>query len=136
MSPSLLDTDILSALMKGRNPHVQVHAVAYLQRYGRLSFSLITRYEILRGLQAVKAARQVAAFHSLSQRSEVLELTDGIVSRAADVYALLYQRGQLIGDADILIASTALEHQRTLVTVNLSHFQRIPGLALENWTQP
>jgi hypothetical protein len=44
----------------------------------------------------------------------VLPLTDAVVMRASDIYADLYRRGQLIGDADILIAATALDAGRTL----------------------
>jgi predicted nucleic acid-binding protein len=36
----------------------------------------------------------------------------------------------LIPDMDLLIAATALEHDLTLVTRNLSHFSRIPELRL------
>lgn len=46
----VVDTDILSALMRG-NPLVVANAELYLAQYGRLSFSLITRYEVLRGLK-------------------------------------------------------------------------------------
>jgi tRNA(fMet)-specific endonuclease VapC len=55
------------------------------------------------------------------------------IVRAADIYALLYQRGQLISDADILIAATALEHRRIMVTENQVHFRRIPALTVESW---
>jgi hypothetical protein len=39
-------------------------------------------------------------------------------------------------DADVLIAATALEHGRVLVTGNTAHFSWIPGLAIEDWRQP
>jgi hypothetical protein len=48
-------------------------------------------------------------------------------------FALLYQEGQLISDADILIAATALKHHLVLVTENVNHFRRIPGLSIESW---
>jgi hypothetical protein len=38
-----LDTDILSELIKLRNPIVQQHALAYNRQYGSLAFSAITR---------------------------------------------------------------------------------------------
>jgi hypothetical protein len=63
----------------------------------------------------------------------VLPLTDDIIVQAAELYALLYQAGQLISDTDILIAATALKHNLVMVTENVSHFRRIPGLALESW---
>ena len=54
-------------------------------------------------------------------------------SRAALIYADLYRRGELIGDADILIAATALVENLVLGTNNERHFRRVAGLAVENW---
>jgi tRNA(fMet)-specific endonuclease VapC len=51
LSPALLDTDVLSAIMR-KNPMVLPNARAYLVEYGRFTLSIITRYEILRGLKA------------------------------------------------------------------------------------
>jgi tRNA(fMet)-specific endonuclease VapC len=72
-------------------------------------------------------------FEQRCQRSLVLPLTDDIIVQAADLYALLYQEGQLISDADILIAATALQHNLVMVTENVDHFRRIPGLSIESW---
>jgi len=65
----------------------------------------------------------------------VLPITDEILVRAADLYAFLYQAGQLIGDADLIIAATALSEGLVLVTSNTSHYSRIPDLSLDCWTQ-
>ncbi|MGV2339880.1 MAG UNVERIFIED_CONTAM: hypothetical protein LVR18_39780 [Planctomycetaceae bacterium] len=37
------------------------------------------------------------------------------------------------GDADLIIAATALETRRVLVTGNTAHYDWISGLALQNW---
>jgi len=42
----------------------------------------------------------------------------------------LRQRGLIISDPDIMIAAIAMHRSLTLVTQNLRHFQRIPGLTL------
>ena len=133
MEPALLDTDTLSEVMKGHDTHVQDIARQYLATFGAFTFSLMTRYEILRGLKARNAVRQLARFEQQCRRSHLLPLTDAIIVRAADIYALLYQRGQLISDADILIAATALHHNLLMVTENRDYFQRIPGLTVESW---
>jgi len=41
--------------------------------------------------------------------------------------------GQRLADADLFIAAIALTHRATLVTGNRRHFDRVPGLAIENW---
>ena len=135
MPKSLLDTDTLSAVIK-QNPTALSHSRSYLATYGLLTFSLITRYEVLRGLRAKNAIVQIAAFEKLCAVSEILPLTDAIVQRAAEIYGTLHQQGQLIGDADILIAATAIEHGLTCVTNNENHFKRIPDLIRANWLKP
>ncbi len=132
LSPVLLDTDTLSALFR-RNPVVIAKAQAYLRTHQRFTFSMITRYEILRGLKAKRAMRQQAAFARFCAANRILPLTDVIAVQAAEIYADLYQRGELIGDADILIAATALVEGYGVITNNERHFGRIKGLNINNW---
>jgi tRNA(fMet)-specific endonuclease VapC len=129
---TLLDTDILSALMR-KAPTAVSRARTYLIDHPQLSISLLTRFEILRGLKAKKATAQLAAFETFCLINEVLSLTDHIVVSASDIYADLRSRGQLIADADILIAATALAHGLVLATNSAADFARIPGLQIDNW---
>lgn len=39
-------------------------------------------------------------------------------------------------DADLLIAAVALSRGATLVTGNRRHYERIPGIVLEDWLRP
>jgi predicted nucleic acid-binding protein len=50
--------------------------------------------------------------------------------RFALIRGNLRNRGELIGDPDIMIAATGLHHNLTLVTRNVRHFERIAGLPL------
>jgi predicted nucleic acid-binding protein len=52
---------------------------------------------------------------------------------AGDIFAHLTRRGELIGVEDVLIGATALIREYTVVTGNIRHFGRIPGLQVENW---
>lgn len=70
-SPALIDTDILSAVMR-ENPSATARARAYLEVHGQFTFSMITRYEVLRGLLAKQATKQLAAFDQLCATSRVL----------------------------------------------------------------
>jgi tRNA(fMet)-specific endonuclease VapC len=42
-------------------------------------------------------------------------------------------RTNAIGDRDLYIASIALANNQTLLTRNVKHFERVPGLAVESW---
>lgn len=131
-TPLLLDTDILSAILR-RDPSATARARGYLREHQRLTFSVITRYEILRGLKARNATTQQAAFDRFCAASTLLPLSEAVVVQASEVYADLHKRGELIGDADILIAATALVAGYGLATNNERHFGRIKGLNTDNW---
>lgn len=48
----------------------------------------------------------------------------------------LRQKGQIIGDLDILIAATAVHLGEPLVTADTAHFSRIPGLHCVDYRKP
>jgi len=132
---TVLDTDVLSALMREHST-VRRRAEAYLAEHPRLTISLITRYEILRGLKAKGATSQRAAFDRFCEDSEVLPITEPVTVRAADIYAELRRRGTPISDADILLAATALEFGFVVATNNEAHLGRVSGLSIDNWLTP
>lgn len=105
---ALLDTDILSELLK-QHPLVTQRARLYLAEHNCWTFSIITQYEILRGLKAKQARTQEAAFLAPCRVSHILPLTDQVVERAATLYGELYRRDELLADADLFIAATALD---------------------------
>jgi len=122
--------------MRGRDSNVVQKAREYLKTHGQFRISIITRYEILRGLKAKQALHQITIFEDRCRKSLVYPLTDDIIVKASDIYAYLYKQGLLISDADILIASAALVNNLTLTTGNLEHFNRIPNLVTQSWKLP
>jgi tRNA(fMet)-specific endonuclease VapC len=128
----LVDTDTLSAVMR-KHAKATERARSYLELHRNLSFSIITRYEVLRGLFAKEATKQLVTFDQLCAASRVLPVTEVIVVQAARIYADLYKRGELISDADILIAATAITHGLVVATNNEAHFRRVQNLQIENW---
>lgn len=63
----------------------------------------------------------------------------GLDVAATKVYgrlkAELAQRGQILADNDLFIASIALSRGLILVTHNSQHYERISGLGLEDWVE-
>lgn len=53
----------------------------------------------------------------------------------ARIRADLESKGARLEHMDLMIAATAIEKGYTLVTHNVRHYARIPGLKLEDWTQ-
>ncbi|MGH2530807.1 MAG: type II toxin-antitoxin system VapC family toxin [Thermomicrobiales bacterium] len=75
-------------------------------------------------------ASGIASFRRLLAGFAVLDVTEPIAERFAELRSLLRWDGNLIPDMDLLIAATALERDLTLLTRNLRHFERVPGLKL------
>jgi tRNA(fMet)-specific endonuclease VapC len=136
MDAALLDTDILSEVLKRKDRQVPATARQYLAVHPRLAFSAITVYEIIRGLRAKRATRQLAAFLKTVGTSDVFPISIPVLMRAAELWANARAAGHPHDDADLIIAATALEGQRALVTGNTAHFSWIPGLTLADWRQP
>jgi tRNA(fMet)-specific endonuclease VapC len=133
MDEVLLDTDILSEVLKGRDQQVLSVAGRYLAEHERFAFSAITLYEILRGLRANRAHRALREFLERADSSEVLPVSMPVLVRASDLWADARQGGHPQNDADLIIAATALEAGRVLVTGNARHFAWISGLSLADW---
>lgn len=136
MDLALLDSDILSEVLKRKDKHVLAKAGRYLTEHQRFAFSAITLYKIVRGLLATRAKRQLAAFRKIASTSDVFPVSIPVLERAAELWVDGRAGGHPHDDADLIIAATALEQQRVLVTGNSAHYSWIPGLRLEDWRQP
>lgn len=133
MKPTLLDTDVLSRLVR-QDPVVLGRARQYMELNGALQFSIITYYEMLNGLLYRDARSQMGQFQAVVALHQVLPLTKESVDISARIEADLRRKGLSIGPTDTLIAGVALANKLLLATNNTRHFERIPGLALTNWT--
>lgn len=47
--------------------------------------------------------------------------------------AMLECQGRRLADADLFIGAIAAARQAMVVTANRRHYERIPGVAVENW---
>jgi tRNA(fMet)-specific endonuclease VapC len=133
MDAALLDTDILNEVLKQKNALVVAQASAYIQEHGQFAIAALSRYEVVRGLRDANATAQLSRFATFCQNTLVLPITDAVLDRAADLWVHARQGGHPRSDADLIIAATALEHGRVLVTGNTAHFVWVPGVRLADW---
>ncbi len=134
MKKALIDTNIISAFMRG-NQQIQHRFAEYLQNHETLTISVITFYELLRGIKALSSGKKVESFLEFMSVCDIYSIDSNIAEQAADIYDALRKNGELVEDADILIASTAITRGKTVITDNLAHFTRIEGLDVENWLE-
>jgi len=95
MNEVLIDTDTLSFFLRNQ-PLVKVNADNYLRAHSGFTFSIITNFELVRGLKVKNAFRQIAKFEQIHRLSREINLSDEIINRASDIYADLTHRGELI----------------------------------------
>ena len=132
----LIDTDILSYILKKREPVYQ-KACDYLNIHKKYIISCITYYECFRGYKAVGAVKRLETFQEFMNISDILYLDKAILEKASEIYGLLKKNGELTGEFDILIGATALVNSLTLVTNNERHYEPLHkyfSLNLNNWT--
>jgi len=130
----LFDTDIISNLL-GRVP----------------SSALVRRLAMTPAVDQATSSITLGELHFGARRlrtdgEQLLERIESILARTTlvpfdaaagrfygAIRAELERAGTPIGDADTRIAAIAMVNNLTVVTGNIRHFQRVAGLAVENW---
>ena len=95
--------------------------------YMSAAISTITILEILRGIEDKK---RFSTKQLLKESYTVLNLDDEIIEKYCYIYQNLKEKGNLLPDADLLIAATAIAHDLTLETKD-AHFQRLKSFGLK-----
>jgi tRNA(fMet)-specific endonuclease VapC len=111
---NLLDTGVVIDIMENNN-------------YAPALISPITLLEILRGIEDKK--RPIVK-QLLEESFTVLNLDNSIIEAYCKIYRKLKQEGNLLPDADLLIAATAMAHNLTLETKD-THFVRLKSQGLK-----
>ena len=123
------DTDVLiDALEADREPVRE--RVASLLRRGELATTALNLFELTGGRRTT--VHRLELLDAALAAMPVLPVTRGAAEVAAAARRLLEARGQGIGVADYLIAGVCIANGFSLLTRNVDHFRRVPGLTLES----
>jgi tRNA(fMet)-specific endonuclease VapC len=127
----LLDTNICAYFLNGK---FDLEAKIDKAGFENCCISEITIAELKYGV--AKSAHREKNRKTL----EIFQLKFDIlpIFPALDIYATekarLKIKGKILDDFDLLIGSTAIFHNLILVTKNVSDFDRLEGISLEDWT--
>lgn len=127
----MLDTNTLSYFFRGEG-----RIAEHLARVSPSDIGIpaIVLFEIEAGIaRSHDAPRRRAQLDDAVSTIEILSFGRKEARSAARIRAELDAAGKPIGPYDVLIAGTALANGATLVTRNEREFQRVSGLAVENW---
>jgi tRNA(fMet)-specific endonuclease VapC len=131
----LLDTDIISSLVRREPSHALIRRLAQIPPRDQCTSS-ITLGELVYGAQRStdRSAELLERIDRLiPAQLPVLPFDESAARRYGSLRARLERAGIAIGEADMRIASIALAHGLTMVTANLRHFKRVHGLDVEDW---
>jgi tRNA(fMet)-specific endonuclease VapC len=130
----LLDINAVSALMKGSAAVVERLAAT---QPAEVAVPQPVLAEIAFGIARLPRSKRRAAlqarFDLLCAELPRAEWTDDVSHTYGRIKATLERRGTRIEDFDAAIAAHALAVDAALVTADLVHMIRVPGLRIEDW---
>ena len=127
----LLDTNICIFYLQGKYGIKEK-----IQQVGRKNcyISEITIAELLYGAVYSKSEKHLREVEIIRENLSIVPIFDSLPTYA-EIKASLRRAGQLIEEFDMLIGSSAVHHGYVMVTENNEHFERIPGIEIENWVE-
>ncbi len=122
------DTDVLITGFDRRREPERARLFALLRR-GELATTVINVFELTAGQSTTPS--KLEQLHAALGQVTVLPVTQGAAELAAAVSRHLGRRGLNLAPPDLLIAGVCLANGLPLLTRNVEHFGRVPGLVLE-----
>ena len=126
----LLDTDTCVAILRGNQAVVERRA----ETLDEVETTWLTASELFYGAAKSSApGHNHAMVTSFLATLPVLGLDGAVAQVFGTSWVFLERQGQRLEDADLIIGAIAVSQNATVVTRNRRHYERIPGLAVENW---
>jgi len=127
----VLDTNTLIYFFKGKG---KVAQKMFRKVPSDIGVPAIVIYELQTGIaKSTSSKKRIRQLDSLLESVEVLPFSAKEAKAAAIIRAQLEKKGTPIGPYDVLIAGTAMVCQGTLVSHNLTEFNRVTGLKTVDW---
>lgn len=127
----ILETTVLIDLEREHNHGTPGRAVAFLERHE--DFRLYLPFVVAGELAAGTSLRDRERWERFLAPLFVLESSPEVSWQYGRAYRHLRDNGQLIGANDLWIAATALAHGMPVVTRNVEHYRRVPGLEVVSY---
>ncbi|MDP2315202.1 MAG: PIN domain-containing protein [Pseudomonadota bacterium] len=126
----VLDTDTCIGLLRGHTEVIERR----LAETDEVATTWVTASELFYGAaKSVKPDANGALVVRFLATLPVLGLDLASARVFGEVKARLASQGQIVADADLFIGSVALSRGAAIVTGNRRHYDRLPGLVVEDW---
>lgn len=125
----ILDSDHCIAILRGRlNLNDRVTPIE------PLAITAVSVGELIHGAhKSLRVRENLAGLEALLSAVSVIAFDERAGRRFGLLKASLERAGIIVADLDLQIASIALDANAPLITHNRKHFERVPGLTLEDW---
>lgn len=120
----IIDTCVVIGFLRGAEP--EKSCLAKVLKNGEGLLTSITVFELMLGLERDSKRKNIA--HRLVDFLGVLPFNKEAAIMAANIERGLRQQGMVIGTRDVFIAGACVAHGLPIVTGNIEHFSRVPGL--------
>jgi tRNA(fMet)-specific endonuclease VapC len=128
----MLDTNICIYIIKNKPQSVKKRFKEF--HIGELSISTITVSELMYGAYKSQfVEKNLQTIENFLMPFEIIDYDYHASIEYGKIRANLEKKGQVIGNMDMQIAGHALSLGLKLVTNNIKEFNRVEGLALDNW---
>jgi len=126
----MLDTDTVSLLVR-KNPLVIKNLIKHEK--DEICISAITYAELRFGLEKKGSEKLQNEVNAILGKLSIIDFNSSQSEIYGKLRLKLENSGRPLGDMDILIASAALSIGAILVSHNVKHFSKIPGIKIEDW---
>ena len=131
MKKYLLDTNICAYFFNGKfNLTEKIDEVGF----ENCCVSEITIAELKYGIaKSTHKEKNIKVLETFQSKIDILPIFP-VLDIYANEKARLKTKGRMLDDFDLLIGTTAIFNNLTLVTKNVSDFDRLDGIVIEDWT--
>lgn len=127
----LIDTSILIYRLKNMG-NVNENFLKF--KGEQLSVSVVSYGELRFGAEKSEATeKNLKTVEAIKSIFPLIDIDTEIMDEFGKIKAHTQKIGKPVDDMDLLIASTALANEMTLVTHNTKHFEHIPDLEIVDW---
>jgi predicted nucleic acid-binding protein len=127
-----LDSNFIIDFLNGEAPALE--KIGLLKSMNaKLCTTVFNYHEVMRGFMEEPYMEKKGIAEILFSTLTIINYLPADAKAALGIEKKLKSKGRVIGDFDTMIAAICLNSNATLITRNIKHFQRVPGLKIESW---
>jgi len=127
----VIDTDTISYFLRG-NESVKAKFIAH---QSKLASTTINYSELIYGLTKKDSKQYLPKVERIFENIKLYSFDKKSAKTFGILKSTMQQKGIVVADMDLMIASIAMAYDEVLISNNLKHFSKIEGLCVESWVK-